>query len=196
MKKQLKKLLGAAGVSFAALSIGTPVSAAEFTCAPNTGLSDCYGGVISGDPQSSFTDWNIGDIALGAAADLIGFFATAGLASALARYARTSEQIAAERGVDLANLSQINEIVIRDMQDGIVVVDRDGRIRQHNPRATQLLGPLPPARWPMLSDYAPEIAHLLEGWRKGNEPAYMQVRTPRSGASSASLPSALHTYAA
>jgi hypothetical protein len=79
MKKQLKKLLGAAGVSFAALSIGTPVSAAEFTCAPNTGLSDCYGGVISGDPQSSFTDWNIGDIALGAASDLIGFFATAGL---------------------------------------------------------------------------------------------------------------------
>jgi two-component system sensor histidine kinase PilS (NtrC family) len=109
------------------------------------------------------------------------FFATAGLASALARYARTSEQIAAERGVDLANLSQINEIVIRDMQDGIVVVDRDGRIRQHNPRATQLLGPLPQARWPQLSDYAPEVARLLEGWRKGSEPAYMQVRTPRSG---------------
>ena len=109
------------------------------------------------------------------------FFATAGLASALARYARTSEQIAAERSVDLANLSQINEIVIRDMQDGIVVVDRDGRIRQHNPRATQLLGPLPQARWPQLADYAPEIALLLEGWRKGTEPAYMQVRTPRSG---------------
>ena len=58
------------------------------------------------------------------------FFATAGLASALARYARTSEQIAEERKVDLANLSQINEIVIRDMQDGILVVDGEGRIRQ------------------------------------------------------------------
>jgi two-component system sensor histidine kinase PilS (NtrC family) len=109
------------------------------------------------------------------------FFATAGLASALARYARTSEQIAAERSVDLANLSQINEIVIRDMQDGILVVDRDGRIRQHNPRATQLLGPLPHGRWPPLSDYAPEVARLLESWRKGAEAAYMQVRTPRSG---------------
>ena len=67
------------------------------------------------------------------------FFATAGLASTLARYARTSEQIAEERKIDLANLSQINELVIRDMQDGILVVDGEGRIRQQNPRATQLL---------------------------------------------------------
>ena len=42
--------------------------------------------------------------------------------------------------LDLANLSQINELVIRDMQDGILVVDSEGRIRQSNPRATQLLG--------------------------------------------------------
>ena len=109
------------------------------------------------------------------------FFATAGLASALARYARTSEQIAAERDVDLANLSQINEIVIRDMQDGILVVDGDGRIRQNNPRATQLLGPLPVGRWPSLADYAPEIAKLLEGWREGkSETTFMQLRTPRA----------------
>jgi hypothetical protein len=79
MKKQLKKLLGAAGVSFAALSIGTPVSASEFTCAPNTGLSDCYGGVVSGAPQNNFTDFKVGDIAIGAVTDLIGFFATSGV---------------------------------------------------------------------------------------------------------------------
>ena len=107
------------------------------------------------------------------------FFATAGLASTLARYARTSEQIAEERKIDLANLSQINELVIRDMQDGILVVDRGGRIRQHNPRATQLLGALPQGRWPAVGDYAPEIAALLEGWRKGSETTYMLLRTPR-----------------
>ncbi len=107
------------------------------------------------------------------------FFATAGLASALARYARTSEQIAEERSLDLANLSQINEIVIRDMQDGILVVDAEGRIRQHNPRAMQLLGAFPAGRWPLLSEYAPEISGLLEGWRKGSEGTFMQLRTPR-----------------
>jgi two-component system sensor histidine kinase PilS (NtrC family) len=109
------------------------------------------------------------------------FFATAGLASALARYARTSEQIAEERKIDLANLSQINEIVIRDMQDGILVVDGDGRIRQNNPRSTQLLGTLPPGRWPNLADYAPEIARLLQSWRHGSETTFMQLRTTRGG---------------
>lgn len=107
------------------------------------------------------------------------FFATAGLASTLARYARTSEQIAEERKVDLANLSQINELVIRDMQDGIVVIDGQGRIRQNNPRANQLLGPLPAGRMPALRDYAPEIAGLLDTWRKGSETTYMQLKTPR-----------------
>lgn len=108
------------------------------------------------------------------------FFATAGLASTLARYARTSEQIAEERKIDLANLSQINELVIRDMQDGILVVDTSGGIRQHNPRATQLLGPLPGGRWPQLSEYSPEVARLLESWRQGSETPYMQLRTPRT----------------
>ena len=108
------------------------------------------------------------------------FFATAGLASTLARYARTSEQIAEERKIDLANLSQLNELVIRDMQDGILVVDGEGRIRQHNPRATQLLGAMPPGRRPTLGEYAPEIATLLDGWRKGSETTYMQLRMPRA----------------
>ena len=107
------------------------------------------------------------------------FFATAGLASALARYARTSEQIAEERKIDLANLSQINELVIRDMQDGILVVDGEGRIRQHNPRATQLLGPLPQGRYPLLSDYSAEIASLLGSWGRGSEITYLQLRAPR-----------------
>ncbi len=108
------------------------------------------------------------------------FFATAGLASTLARYARTSEQIAEERRLDLANLSQINELVIRDMQDGILVVDSQGRIRQSNPRATQLMGPMPAGRWPAIVDYAPELATLLEGWRKGSDTTFMQLRAPRS----------------
>jgi len=79
MKKQLKKLLGAAGVSLAAFSIGTPVSAGEFTCNAGTGLSDCYGGAVTGAAQSSFTGWNIGDIAFGAVTDLVGFLFQGGL---------------------------------------------------------------------------------------------------------------------
>ena len=111
----------------------------------------------------------------------VAFFATAGLASTLARYARSTEQIAEARKVDLANLSQINELVIRDMQDGILVVDSEGRIRQHNPRAMQLLGPLPSVRRPTIQEYAPEIASLLDAWRKGSETTFMQLRGTRVG---------------
>ncbi|APV52404.1 hypothetical protein BWI17_10905 [Betaproteobacteria bacterium GR16-43] len=107
------------------------------------------------------------------------FFATAGLGFTLARYARTSQQIAEARNIDLANLSQINELVIRDMQDGIVVVDSEGAIRQHNPRASQLLGPLPPGKRPRLEDYAPDVARLLEGWRKGSDTTFLAMRAPR-----------------
>ena len=53
----------------------------------------------------------------------LGYFAIAWLAATLARYARGAERIAEERGVDLANMAQINELVIRDMQDGFLVVD-------------------------------------------------------------------------
>jgi two-component system sensor histidine kinase PilS (NtrC family) len=109
------------------------------------------------------------------------FFATAGLASALARRARTSEQIAEARKIDLANLSQINELVIRDMQDGILVVDSEGLIRQHNPRATQLLGQLPMGRRPSLAEYAPEISALLDAWRRGSTTTFMQLRGARAG---------------
>ena len=110
----------------------------------------------------------------------LAFFATAALGFSLARYARTSERIAQERTVDLANLSQINELVIRDMQDGILVVDSEGRIRQHNPRVEMLLGPLPPGRRPALAEYAPEVAAMLDTSRGGPETTFMQFRSPRS----------------
>jgi two-component system, NtrC family, sensor histidine kinase PilS len=109
-------------------------------------------------------------------------FATAGLGWTLARYARTSETIARQRTIDLANLSQINELVIRDMQNGLLVVDPEGTIRQSNPRAVQLLGPLPVGRRPLLAEYSPEIARLMEDWRRGPEMSYVPFRSPRSGA--------------
>jgi GAF domain-containing protein len=53
----------------------------------------------------------------------LGFFATAILAYNLARYASASERLAMERGIDLANLARVNQLVIRDLADGIVVVE-------------------------------------------------------------------------
>jgi two-component system sensor histidine kinase PilS (NtrC family) len=96
----------------------------------------------------------------------VAYFAVAWLAHTLARHARASEQLAAQREVDLANLAQVNQLVIRDMQDGVLVVDERGVIRQYNARAERLLGPLPLGRREVaLADYAPALAARFEAWR-------------------------------
>ena len=69
-----------------------------------------------------------------------GYFATVGIAVALGRYTKASEDLAAQRGIDVANLEQVNRLIIQDMQDGVLVVDLNGVVRGHNAQVTRLLG--------------------------------------------------------
>jgi two-component system sensor histidine kinase PilS (NtrC family) len=98
----------------------------------------------------------------------VGYFATAWLAHALAQYAAASERLAAQREVDLANLAQVNQLVIQDMQDGVLVVDASGVIRQINARAERMLGSFRGHRDTQLWDYAPGLAASFERWRGGS----------------------------
>lgn len=96
------------------------------------------------------------------------YFAIAWLAHTLAKYAVASEQLAAQREVDLANMEQVSQLVIRDMQDGVLVVDERGVIRQFNARAERLLGSFPGGRGEVtLAEYAPTLAAQYEQWRNG-----------------------------
>ena len=70
----------------------------------------------------------------------IAFFATAGVTSWLAARVAANERLARLRGRQLATQTRVNQLVIEDMQDGVVVLDRAGRVVQHNPQAQQLLG--------------------------------------------------------
>ncbi len=69
----------------------------------------------------------------------IGFFATAISARLLAERVIANQDLARQRGVDLDNQLRLNERIIRDMQDGVLVVEPDGRILQCNPQAEALL---------------------------------------------------------
>ena len=97
----------------------------------------------------------------------IGYFATALLAHTLARYTEASERLAAQREIDLENLAQVNQFVIQDMQDGVLVVDMEGVIRQINARAEHMLGALDGQREARLSQYAPALALSFRQWRDG-----------------------------
>lgn len=93
------------------------------------------------------------------------FFATAILAHHLARRQRESEVLAAQRGVDLANMAQLTEYVIQRMQTGIIVIDKDFSVRLMNESAHHLLGI--PSEHPVRSlDQLPEpLTRQLTDWR-------------------------------
>lgn len=70
----------------------------------------------------------------------VGFFATAILARLLGQRLMVNEELARRRGIALDNQTRINQRVIERMQDGVLVVGRDGRVHRHNPVAETMLG--------------------------------------------------------
>ncbi len=69
-----------------------------------------------------------------------GYFFTVYLASTIGRYAKASELLVQQRSIDIANLEQINRTVIRDMKDGVMILDLRGIVRGYNQQAFSLLG--------------------------------------------------------
>jgi two-component system sensor histidine kinase PilS (NtrC family) len=69
----------------------------------------------------------------------IAFFGTAIIARLLAQRLVANETLARERGRELNDQLRISERIIRDMEDGVLVVDGDGRVRLLNPRTEALL---------------------------------------------------------
>jgi two-component system sensor histidine kinase PilS (NtrC family) len=127
--------------------------------------------VLYGDPQGA--DF------LQAGLLSLGFFATAFLAYTLARYASASERLAIERGIDLANLAQVNQLVIRDMADGVVVIDDQDRIRSGNPRAEMLFGSFAADGMQHLAFYSVELTKALQRWRGDPGKAAEPLQSPR-----------------
>lgn len=96
-------------------------------------------------------------------------FATAFLAHVLSKRVRESEALATQRGVDLANLAQLNQHVLQRMQSGILVADAEYRIRLMNESAWVMLG-LPSMgknSSKSLKFISPELAEQLIEWRRG-----------------------------
>ncbi|MBU6459765.1 MAG: PAS domain-containing sensor histidine kinase [Proteobacteria bacterium] len=70
----------------------------------------------------------------------LSFFAVSGLASVLSIRLGKSEQLTRKQSADLASLATINQLIIEDMQDGVLVLDAQHQIRQCNKQAVQMLG--------------------------------------------------------
>ena len=92
------------------------------------------------------------------------YFACASLCYVLGRNIRASEALAEQRGTDLANLSQVNELIIHRMKTGVLLVDDGNRIHQLNESAWMLMGN-PSAEQRDLGSLAPELSRRLYHWR-------------------------------
>lgn len=93
------------------------------------------------------------------------------LASQAGQRARASQALADQRGVEVANLFEVNELIIRRMRTGVLVVDADNRIKLANEAASLLLGDggegENDSHGIHLPRVAPELARRLQQWRNG-----------------------------
>ena len=93
----------------------------------------------------------------------LAYFASTTLCHVLGRQLRATEALAEQRSTDLANLSQVNELIIRRMKTGVLLVDDANRIHQINESAWMLLGN-PGADQRDLGQLAPELSRRLYHW--------------------------------
>jgi len=109
------------------------------------------------------------------------YFAVAWLAHTLSRYAVASEKLAFSRGVDLSNMAEANRLMIQDMQDGVLVVDERGVVRQNNPSAERLMGyTFAKDRQLELEKCSPLLAALFAAWRQNKALGNEVLRLPET----------------
>lgn len=101
-------------------------------------------------------------------------FTIASAANPLARRLQESEALARQRGIDLANMAQLNDYIIQHLRESIVVVDKTENIRLINQSAAEHLGVDRHQTGHSLASVSPELQRILLGWRvqtnRGNTP--------------------------
>ncbi|MBC3874731.1 two-component system sensor histidine kinase NtrB [Undibacterium flavidum] len=104
------------------------------------------------------------------------YFAVVYVLNRLAKNLIGQEELANQRGFELALQQAINRTVIADMNDGILVIDQDGYLFEANPAAERMLGIAKLTRSSQqklklnqISSLEP-IAHALDNWTVGQQP--------------------------
>lgn len=95
---------------------------------------------------------------------VVAYFIVATLLRYLGGHMRATEDLAKQRGVDLLNLEQINDLIIQRMKTGVLLVDEVNQILRINESAWHLIGnPSPNQR--ELGTVAAELSRRLYHWR-------------------------------
>ena len=92
-------------------------------------------------------------------------FAISLAARPLARRIQFSEALARQRGVDLANVSELNEYIVQHLRESIVVIDANDRIRLINASAARLIGAQTDSHGTTIGDASEDLANYVNTWR-------------------------------
>ncbi len=107
----------------------------------------------------------------------IGYLAIATLTSILGRQMRESYNLAERRGAEATHLIEVNELIIRRLRTGVLLVDGQNRMRLANEAATLLLGDAGDGRR-TLETALPELSRRLLKWRKDHRADETPLRIP------------------
>jgi len=98
----------------------------------------------------------------------VSYMALATLTNLIGRQMQASEALAERRGSQVANLAEVNELIIRRMRTGVLLVDGSGEIKLANEAALLHLGGGIDGRRDLLLA-APQLAARLKQWRDKGE---------------------------
>lgn len=106
----------------------------------------------------------------------ISYLAMASLTNIVGRQVRSSQALAERRGSQAAGLAEVNELIIRRMRTGVLLVDGQGEIRLANEAALVHLGDAGEGRR-LLATAAPEVDVRLRRWRRDDylDPTPLQL---------------------
>lgn len=96
-------------------------------------------------------------------------FAISLAARPLARRIQFSEALARQRGVDLANLSELNEYIVQHLRESIVVLDGDNKVRLINSSAASLLAASTNCHGTDVGTVSGDLAAYIARWREDAE---------------------------
>jgi two-component system sensor histidine kinase PilS (NtrC family) len=95
-------------------------------------------------------------------------FTIASAANPLARRLQESEALAHQRGIDLANMAQLNDYIIQHLRESIVVVDKLENVRLINQSAAEHLGANTRKTGQPLRSISPDLQRILASWRRSH----------------------------
>lgn len=98
----------------------------------------------------------------------ISYLAIATLISLVGKQMRASQALAEHRSSQVANLAEVNELIIRRMRTGVLLVDGDGEIRLANEAAMLQLGDAGEGRR-LLATAAPALDARLRRWERDGQ---------------------------